>query len=404
MSFCKHNFSDVCIFSIMIASILPSSIQKYVRENAYFISMCCFFALFGFLMATWIGRIPAIHNFAQLTTSTFAIALLGKGIGSVIVFPFAATMIENLGAKKATRIFGTFMILSVPVLGLMPNFWLVTIVLFFQGALTSCFDISINSLGGYFEKLSGKSRMAVMHAWFAVGSVGGSLVSGLAENIGLSPFIHFSIIAVCLILVLWFFIRFVDDPETSVHVGRKVFVFPHGGLLLLGLIGFFASVTESSISNWSVLYFSDYLKTDQSIAPFGYALYATFMFVGRLIGDILKNRFGASKVLMTGNSIASIGLLFVFFSSNFYIALMGFAITGFGVSTVFPFLFSAASKQGSVSLASVATLGYIGGIAAPPLIGAIVTWSSLSVAMLFLSVVTLTMATLASQSKMLKEN
>ncbi len=146
--------------------------------------------------------------------------------------------------------------------------------------------------------------MAVMHAWFAVGSVGGSLVSGFAENMGLSPFVHFSIIAVFLMLILWFFIRFIDIPESSVQVGRKVFVFPHGGLLLLGLIGFFASITESSISNWSVLYFSDYLKTDQSMAPFGFALYASFMFVGRLIGDILKNRFGASKVLITGNSIA----------------------------------------------------------------------------------------------------
>ncbi len=83
--------------------------------------------------------------------------------------------------------------------------------------------------------------------------------------------------------------------------------------------------------------------------------------------------------------------------------MLGFAITGFGVSTVFPFLFSAASKQGSVSLASVATLGYIGGIAAPPLIGAIVNGSSLSVAMLFLSVIALTMAVLSSQSKMLKK-
>ena len=136
----------------MIAAILPSTIQKYANENAYFIAMCCFFALFGFLMATWVGRIPAIHDFAHLTTSTFAVALLGKGLGSVMVFPYAATMIEKLGSKKATRIFGTVMILSVPVLGLMPNFLLVTIVLFFQGTLTSCFDISINSLGGYFEK------------------------------------------------------------------------------------------------------------------------------------------------------------------------------------------------------------------------------------------------------------
>jgi len=387
----------------MLISIMPSTFRKYAKENAYFIAMCCFFVLFGFLMASWASRIPAIRDYAQLTISTFAFALLGKGMGSVLIFPFAATMIAKLGAKKSAKLFGTLMILTVPILGIMPNFWLVTIILFIHGSLTSCFDISINSLGGYYEKLTGKSRMAVMHAWFAVGSVFGALASGFAENIGLSPFVHFSIISVFLIQLLWFFIRFVEDPEPDIQSIKKVFVLPHGSLLLLGLIGFFASVTESSISGWSVLYFSDYLKTDQSIAPFGYALYASFMLIGRLIGDTLKNRFGASRVLVTGNIIATFGLGLVFISTNFYISFIGFAITGFGVSAMFPFIFSAASKKGSVSLASVATLGYMGGIAAPPLIGAIVSWSNLSVAMLCLSLITLIMALLSSQSKLLKE-
>lgn len=84
----------------MIASTFPSIFQKFAKENAYLIAMCCFFALFGFLMASWVSRIPAIHDFAHLTTSTFAFALLGKGIGSVTVFPIAATLIAKLGAKK----------------------------------------------------------------------------------------------------------------------------------------------------------------------------------------------------------------------------------------------------------------------------------------------------------------
>jgi hypothetical protein len=65
-------------------------------------------------------------------------------------------------------------------------------------------------------------------------------------------------------------------------------------------------------------------------------------------------------------------------------AIGGFALMGLGLSVVFPLALRAAGMQGEGAgpdLAAVSTVGYVGFLAGPPLIGALADASSLRAAL-----------------------
>lgn len=372
-------------------------------DKKNFLALCLLFAILGMFFSSMISRLPAIRDFSLLTTATLSLVLFLRGVGAVIIFPFTAGFITKLGAKKVALISGFGMILSLPIMAVMPEYFSLGFILFLSGAIASSFDISINNLGSQFEKRTLLSKMAFMHAYFSIGSVFGALGGGIAERFSISSFSHFMLIALILSLLLWFSISNIIESDTIDKAKAFKFVWPHGGLLVLGLIGFFASVTEGSIQSWITFFYSDHLKVIPSLIPLGFGAYSFFMLGGRLVADKIKTKIGASKTLFFGGLLATGGILLASFSSNIWISTIGFAVAGFGLSAVFPFLFSSASREGALPLASVATLGYIGGIAAPPVMGFLVETLNLSYAIGFLSIVTFTIALLANKSKLLKQ-
>jgi MFS family permease len=80
--------------------------------------------------------------------------------------------------------------------------------------------------------------------------------------------------------------------------------------------------------------------------------------------------------------------------------LIGLACVGLGFSTIVPIVFSAAGRtsgiEPSVALATVTTMGYLGFLVGPPLIGFVAQFAGLSVALGVIVVTSLLSVTLAS--------
>jgi hypothetical protein len=75
----------------------------------------------------------------------------------------------------------------------------------------------------------------------------------------------------------------------------------------------------------------------------------------------------------------------VLLSANAWVAFIGFALVGAGLAPVAPILFNAATRVPGVSraaaIASVTSIGYSGFMLGPPLVGAIATATSLTMAL-----------------------
>ncbi|HEY9816767.1 MAG TPA: hypothetical protein V6D20_13355, partial [Candidatus Obscuribacterales bacterium] len=139
------------------------------------------------------------------------------------------------------------------------------------------------------------------------------------------------------------------------------------------------------------------------LEPLGYASFAGALLAVRLIGDRLKMRFGAKKLVITGSLFGAGGLTLALLVSNPIIAAIGFFITGVGVGLNFPLIFSAAGREGAVALTSVASLGYVGGMVSQPAMGWIVTKLGLVGGFSFVVLACLTIGLLAMRSRLLRE-
>ncbi|MGQ5523673.1 MFS transporter [Chitinimonas sp. PSY-7] len=360
------------------------------------------FLLLGVVYASWAARLPAIRDALVLDAATLGTVLLGGGIGAVASFPVAAWLVGHYGARRAALMSGLAVLLVLPILAVLPGWgWLMAGMVAY-GAATSCFDVSINALGAEQERVIGRSIMSMLHAWFCMGAFIGALLGSAAAGLGLSPLLHLSLVVLVLIVPLGLAYHALPCDAPDVELGKKHFALPHGALIWLGMIAFLGAISEGSLTNWISLYLRDHLYASEAVAPLGYAGFAGAMLVARLVGDRLKERFGAKRLVTHGSALAMFGLGIAILAGNVPVAVLGFVLTGLGVAAIFPCIFSASGKEGPTALAGVATLGYSGSLMGPPMMGYVVHGFGLQAGLIFLGLTSFAMIIAASQTRLLR--
>ncbi|EOA03571.1 major facilitator superfamily permease [Herbaspirillum frisingense GSF30] len=351
-----------------------------------------FFLLLGIVFATWAARIPAIRDHLQLDAATLALVLLCGGIGAVGSFPLAAWITGHYGARHSTLYAGLALLVSLPLLGLAPGLASLMLICTLYGAASSCFDVAINALGAQAERDAGRPIMSMLHGWFCVGTFSGALVASAVAGLGIAPVWHFLLVAALFLYPLYAAYVALPDDRPEHDPQRKLFAVPHGHLVVLGVIAFCGAIVEGSVADWSGIYMKDHIGASDGSTPLAYAAFAGMMLIMRMVGDSLKARYDARRVVWIGTLVASAGIALAVVAPGMAVAILGFAIAGTGVAAVFPFVFSAAGRHGSTALAAVATLGYSGSLIGPPVFGFLAHGWGLQAALALLGVLCLAMA------------
>lgn len=361
-----------------------------------------FFFLLGLLYASWVARIPSIRDHLQLDAATLSVVLLCCGIGGVGSFPLATWLNAHYGARRTAWYTGLMLLLSLPGLGYASSLPALMLLGMVYGAASSCFDVAINTLGTVVEQRSGRSIMSLLHAWFCVGTFSGSLLGSAVAFFEVAPLWHFLVLSVSFSAPLYWGCKVLPDDRPAPDPDRKIFAVPHGHLAVLGLIVFCCAIVEGSIADWSGLYMKDHLDADDGGAPLAYAAFAGMMLLARLVGDRLKEHWGARRMVAWGALLASASVFIAVAAVNVPMAIFGFAMAGAGVAVAFPFVVSAAGRHGAVALAGVATLGYSGSLVGPPVIGFLAHGFGLPAALGFIGVLCCAVALAAASARWLE--
>jgi MFS family permease len=109
----------------------------------------------------------------------------------------------------------------------------------------------------------------------------------------------------------------------------------------------------------------------------GIAVVSAMMVLARLFADRWRVRWGDKTVVITGATLAGVGLALALLLGGMVPALIGFACVGLGMAAVTPCVYVAAASEGSNALTLVAAMGTSGLLAGPPVIGFITNASSL---------------------------
>jgi fucose permease len=359
------------------------------------------FLVNGLTFSSWISRIPSISDIHDLSTGQVGTALMALAAGAIVAFPTTGRFVDSLGSARTLTIFGLIMMCAMPVIGLAPNLLALMPILFVVGAGNGGMDVSMNAQGVTIEKFVDSSIINSLHGFFSIGTFVGALVGAGATALDVPPFAHFLVISAIGLITLWRVRPWLvpDHREDAAQEPAPVIALPPRAIWLLGALAICVSVSEGAMGDWSGLYLRDYLGTSGGFAVLGYATYSVCMLIGRFTGDHLVSRFGATRMIRSGAILAAAGLGIAVLINEPGGMLFGFGCVGLGLSVAYPLVFSAAGNHPTLSpgraVAGVATMGYAGFLAGPPLLGWLAEPTSLRVVMAVIVVLALLTAVLA---------
>jgi hypothetical protein len=340
----------------------------------------------GALFATWASRIPALSSRVGATTGDLGLALLAPAVGAVVAMPLVGRLLPGRSSRTFTRLalaglMGALLLpalaRSVPALGG---------ALFVVGLTSSAMDLSMNAQGMSVERRMKRPILSSLHAAFSFGGFAGAGLGALAAALDVAPLPHFAAAALLfgvpgLIATGPLLAR---DEDSDAHAPTMRWRALPSRLVLLGIACLFCLMAEGGASDWSAKLVHDDLAASAAFGAITYAVFSVAMGTGRLMADRLWTRWGSVGLLRRCGALAALGFAAGLAAGTAPAAIAGFAALGLGLAGVVPTLFRAGADQPGVStgpaLAAVTSLGYLGFLGGPPLIGGVAQLTSLRLA------------------------
>jgi len=364
--------------------------EDAVNQKARWAVVAMFF-INGMLFANWVSRIPQIQEKLSLSEGELGLVLLGLAVGVLMALSLVGGLIARFGSRRVTIMGAVMLCVLLPPLALMPHPVMLWINLFVFGCAMSTMDVAMNAQAVDVERLFYKPLMSSFHAAFSIGGFAGAALGAFMATQGIQPLPHFLFTTGSVLVLLLFIgpLLLPTVPRKASDAPERVFQLTPRILWPLGIVAFCAAIGEGAMADWSGVYLSSVVGTGAGTAAFGFAAFSLTMTAGRLMGDGLAARFSPAMVVRVGGLIAAAGLLLAILVPQVATTLLGFAAVGAGLSIAVPLAFSAAGNMPNlpdgVGIAGVATIGYAGFLAGPPLIGLIAEVSSLRLALLLIT-------------------
>jgi predicted MFS family arabinose efflux permease len=363
------------------------------------------FAINGFLLASWVARLPATRDRLGASAAELGLVLLAPGFGSLLSMPFSGRWCRRFGSRAvvaATTVAASAVLVALAVV---PTLVALGAALFVWGSFYGSWDVAMNVHGSAVEQRAGRDWMPRYHACWSVGGIAGAGCGALAAQLGGPLVLHFAAAAVvCIVLVMVSLRSFIEDraalqppapaPEEA-HSRRRVLT---GRLLLVGVVTICATTLEGAAADWLALFLTDERGATASLAAFGYAVFAVAMAAGRFSGTVVAERLGRHGAVRAGGLVSFAGVLLTVLGPGLASAYVGAALWALGVCLVFPAAVSAGGEapyRPADAIAAVTTIGYGGFLLGPPLIGLLADRVGLGRALLVLLVLAAGIAALA---------
>ncbi|MEY3647468.1 MAG: hypothetical protein RLZ13_350 [Bacteroidota bacterium] len=338
------------------------------------VALGALFFFMGICFASWAARIPDIQAKFQLSEGELGTLLLCLPIGSMVGLPIAGWSVHHYGSRSVILICSFAYALTLPLIGLAPNPWVIVPVLMLFGTLGNIMNISLNTQALGLEDQLGKSILASFHGlWSMAGFTGAGLGAGMIL-LQFSPAAHYAVVALLSVVIILFSQKYVlNDKREKDGAGGLVLKKPDQLLLRVGLISFLGMMAEGCMFDWSGVYFKKILEAEPALVSVGYVCFMGAMASGRFVTDKATNRYGKIPVLQLSGILIFLGLVLAVLFPSLYTAALGFLLVGFGVASIVPVSYGIAGRSKlyspSVALAMVSTLSFFGFLVGPPVIG-----------------------------------
>jgi len=373
------------------------------------------FMLVGAMLYIWSTGVTAFRHQLGLSGDAgdvdFGILAFGIGVGSAAGSFLVGKFLDVLGAKKVITFTALAYPLSIIPLGFASGFGFAMGCGIVLGLLRGAIDTAFNTHGVQVERFYRRPIMSAFHAFYSLGGfILGMIGSAFADRYTESASVPFGLLGGAMLLAGLVVSRFMLDkdevaPEQPVSAGEPALIpsvsnnrsivllmIGFGVLLLGGMVG------ESAIADWGQEYIRRVMQTPVSTAGMAVSLFIGAECLGRLVGDRLAERIGASKVVFLSALLSIGGLLLTTIGHSVTTSLIGFALFGLGLSCIAPLMLSSAGRKDPLNagrnIGIVNSIGYSGMLVAPAAITTVVSYLGMERLLFFPMVLLLPLALL----------
>jgi MFS family permease len=375
-----------------------------IRRRLHRIAVSSFFFLAGICFASWASRIPDIQAKLQLNSAALGGILLCLPVGLLCSLPIAGFLVAKYGSRIMVILASVLYAATLPILGFANSSTQLMITLFFFGFGGNMLNISINTQAVGTESLYQKPIMASFHGIWSAAGFTGAAVGTLMVRFHIIPPYHYLCITGIAVLILFIFSGKLIHKDSNRDEKQPIFARPDKSIINFGLIAFCSMICEGAMFDWSGIYFLKVVKPGAAWITVGYTAFMCTMATGRFVGDWVAYRLGMKRMLQLSGLMTASGLLLAVSFPQFLTATIGFLIVGAGVSSVIPMVYSSVGKSKvmspGVAIAAVSTIGYLGFLFGPPLIGFIAQATSLRVSFGFIAVMGTMITVIATRIRM----
>lgn len=312
--------------------------EKYKVKNKYILIATCFCALFLSAFCDHVRGffIPLFKQDFGVNNTSIGMLLLMSTMGYILFTYIGGYLCEKFGSRKVFSLGLIFIIISMMILKLAPNYPVVIFGLFVNNAGLSLVSITINTMIPNMKIKHKSILMNLVHFCYAVGaSITQRMTGVLLEDGYLWRNIYLGIgIIVLFFLIITIKVHIpsvehdkVNQEESNKNLDKTLLTFY---MLALG----FYLTSEVSVLNWFVNYMKEVYTLSPKESSFYMATFFMIFAIGRFTGGFISEKVGYLKI-----TIVSLFIAFIVFLSGMLMAKPGLlimALSGIFFSVGFP--------------------------------------------------------------------
>lgn len=350
------------------------------------------FAALGLFMGAWTVATPEIAAAmgggpARLGAVLSVALILAAGANTV-----GGAVAEHRGTTVALRLALTVWAVALGAGALLPAPWGVMVGVVVVLSAGGAVDVVANvaATAGLAEH---PGRLVRLHAVYNVGGAAGTVVVGVL--LGVTGAVGWRLAWVATAsLVIVILLTTTGAHLPAGQVGRKVRLadgaraLRNEGLVPLALAFALAAVVEGGVATWGVLQLRGRLGASLMLGAGGAFLGYVVAVVSRLSVSRVETSAAARRAIVGGTVLAAAGLVVLSIVQRPVVAALGLVAAAGGVSVCWPLLMSEIGRgraRPGVVVGAVTTLGYLGSVIGPGVVGAVAGLWGVSVGLLVLA-------------------
>ena len=349
------------------------------------------FAVYAFLLMSWIPRFPEIKANLGLNIGEFGTLISTAAIGGVVSLFLTGHLVHKYGVKRV----------------ILTNIWIMGVAYFFIvrtessgiflicniaiGWSSSAYHISINAQGFSAMARVKDLTIARLHGMWSLGTLLTAIFSGFILNY-ITISWHVGGLAVIATLVLTAIVQRLTpvlikpNQDEEEHLPLKT-LFTAFRIDWLVSGGFLTAVfIEFATGDWSAIFAKERLGVSSGLAALPYIIFMIAIIAGRLNSGKLAKRFHVQRMIRFlalfggGGFLIFLAITVQIPADHKNIALattcIAFAFAGIGSSVITPSFFAAANQRSP--LPSAVVIGQLGviNVFSVFLIKAVVAWTA----------------------------